>query len=483
MNIRIAEWRKPGMFPFGLTRQGECFSFCVVRNCAVLRLVLMQGEKRIQTIPFPQSCRNGSVWSMQICGISESEAERLSYCYEGDGILFADPYGCAFAGHPWNEGSTPVLFALLSGGVWEVADADTDANAGAIEKLASLSAEQANNAASMRERAASGKAVCRASDAALKRTGRPLTASDSIIYRLHVRGFTIAPSSGLKKKVRGTFDGVREKLPYLKELGITMIELMPCYEFEERLFLFDGRRLRAEKRNKACDASRSAGQKHGTSGVVQETVGAVCNYWGFTSNALRFAPKAAFGGAEGFERLIRAVHDAGMELVLDFYFDGTEPQGYVTDVLRHWRMRFGIDGAHIVGFAPLSALLADPYLRGMKLWADRFSEEVMADAAKTVWPGERTGSAGRLLFGSGAPQQAPSAELGSSMASPRNSHPRRSRGRAQGTHCKPARTQRGPAAGAKFAEDGRTGAPRGPRDAARRASQTPTSPETAPAVS
>ena len=55
--------------------------------------------------------------------------------------------------------------------------------------------------------------------------------SDSIIYRLHVRGFTKHRSSGVKD--RGTFGGIREKIPYLKELGVTAVELLPVTEFDE----------------------------------------------------------------------------------------------------------------------------------------------------------------------------------------------------------------------------------------------------------
>lgn len=67
--------------------------------------------------------------------------------------------------------------------------------------------------------------------------------SDLVIYELHVRGFTIHPSSGVKN--RGTFSGLREKIPYLKELGINAVELMPIFEFDENMNAreVDGKKL------------------------------------------------------------------------------------------------------------------------------------------------------------------------------------------------------------------------------------------------
>ncbi|MDJ0718585.1 MAG: glycogen debranching enzyme, partial [Prochloraceae cyanobacterium] len=64
---------------------------------------------------------------------------------------------------------------------------------------------------------------------------RPLEipSEDLIIYEMHVRSFTIHPSSGVKDRHRGTFAGVRDKIPYLKDLGVNCIELMPIFEFDE----------------------------------------------------------------------------------------------------------------------------------------------------------------------------------------------------------------------------------------------------------
>jgi glycogen operon protein len=126
----------------------------------------------------------------------------------------------------------------------------------------------------------------------------PLTpVADSIIYELHVRGFTCHPSARVKHP--GTFAGLIEKIPYLKELGVTAVELLPVHEFEENDCPFSnpvtGERLR--------------------------------NFWGYNSIAFA-APKSAYAqsGPEGgqvveFREMVHAFHDAGMEVFLDVVFN------------------------------------------------------------------------------------------------------------------------------------------------------------------
>lgn len=58
---------------------------------------------------------------------------------------------------------------------------------------------------------------------------------NTIIYEMHVKGFTADKSSGLSDELRGTYKGLIEKIPYLVELGITAVELMPVYQFDERM--------------------------------------------------------------------------------------------------------------------------------------------------------------------------------------------------------------------------------------------------------
>jgi glycogen operon protein len=125
------------------------------------------------------------------------------------------------------------------------------------------------------------------------------SASDTVIYETHVRGFTIHPSSGVAHP--GTFAGLTEKIPYLQDLGVTAIELMPVLEFNEnesnRLNPITGERLK--------------------------------NYWGYNPVAF-FAPKQSYciGGPHGqqiqeFREMIKAFHRAGIEVILDIVLNHT----------------------------------------------------------------------------------------------------------------------------------------------------------------
>ena len=128
----------------------------------------------------------------------------------------------------------------------------------------------------------------------------PLIAhEDSIIYELHVRGFTCDPSA--KVKHPGTFAGLVEKIPYLKWLGVTAVELLPIHEFDE------------------CDCAFS----DPTSGEK------LVNFWGYNSIAFA-APKAAYaanaaehGQIREFRDTVKAFHEAGIEVILDVVFNHT----------------------------------------------------------------------------------------------------------------------------------------------------------------
>ncbi len=123
--------------------------------------------------------------------------------------------------------------------------------------------------------------------------------ADSVIYELHVRGFTRHPSSGVEHP--GTFLGVTEKIPYLKEIGVTAVELMPVTEFEEA-------------------ANPKTNPATGTKLV---------DYWGYNPLGF-FAPKAAYasdpsctGPVHEFKAMVKALHAAGIEVILDVVFNHT----------------------------------------------------------------------------------------------------------------------------------------------------------------
>lgn len=123
--------------------------------------------------------------------------------------------------------------------------------------------------------------------------------SETVIYETHVRGFTIHSSSGVEHP--GTYRGLMEKIPYLKELGVTTLELMPVYEFNER---------------------------HVT-GINPLTGQPLTNYWGYDPVAF-FAPKASYSSAGGegqqkleFKEMVRALHRAGIEVIIDVVFNHT----------------------------------------------------------------------------------------------------------------------------------------------------------------
>lgn len=120
-----------------------------------------------------------------------------------------------------------------------------------------------------------------------------------VIYELHVRGFTRHASSGVAHP--GTFDGLREKIPYLKSLGVNCVELMPVFEFDE----------------------------HENSRKNPETGKLLVNYWGYSTLAFR-APKAGYAarGKEGREvdelkELVKAFHAEGIQVILDVVFNHT----------------------------------------------------------------------------------------------------------------------------------------------------------------
>lgn len=116
----------------------------------------------------------------------------------------------------------------------------------------------------------------------------------TIIYEMHVRGFTAHPSSGVREEIRGTYAGLIEKIPYLQQLGITAVELLPVFQFDR-----------------------------------QDCPPGMVNYWGYQPVSF-FAPHQAYssrkdplGPVTEFRDMVKALHRAGIEVILDVVFNHT----------------------------------------------------------------------------------------------------------------------------------------------------------------
>ncbi|MDD6035049.1 MAG: alpha-amylase [Lachnospiraceae bacterium] len=198
--------------------------------------------------------------------------------------------------------------------------------------------------------------------------------SSLIFYKLHVRGFTKHVSSGVKKK--GTFAGLEEKIPYLSELGINAVLLMPAYEFDECMEVSSGCGSLSAKQLAEYEARYGSEfvkvqQSYEKEGKEVKTVEKV-NYWGYTDKNYYFAPKTSYAAEkENAEAELRhltdALHKAGIAVFFEFFFRDDVKQCMITDCLRYWTYVYGADGFRLVGGdRALPLLLEDPYLSGVK---------------------------------------------------------------------------------------------------------------------
>lgn len=152
-----------------------------------------------------------------------------------------------------------------------------------------------------------------------------------IAYSLHVRGFTMHRSSKVKHK--GTFLGLAEKIPYLKELGINQIQCMPIYDFDEST--------------------------------------PYTNYWGY-GEANCFAIKKRYAASKNpekeFKDMVKVFHQNGIEVVLNMPFTEGTPRHRMIDCLRYFRMEYHIDGFVLNPYvAPMESIRTDAILRTAKI--------------------------------------------------------------------------------------------------------------------
>ena len=258
----------PGFYEInGASALPEGVNFTIISHSATsceLLLFHRKEKKPYARIPFPKNYRVGNVYSMFVFGLKINEFE-YAYSMNGPydprrGLLFQkekyllDPYAKAVTGQSeWGK--------QLS--------ADSFYKARVVHNNFNWAVQK-----------------------------KPLPSlRDCVIYELHVRGFTRHPSSGVKHP--GTFDGIREKIPYLKELGVNAVEFMPVFEFDEV------RSMREYQGRKLLD------------------------YWGYNPVCF-FAPNTSYASEPEYNRegrelktLIKTLHDNGIKVILDVVFNHT----------------------------------------------------------------------------------------------------------------------------------------------------------------
>ncbi|MEU7164127.1 glycogen debranching protein GlgX [Streptomyces morookaense] len=351
---------RPGRpLPFGATPVPGGINFSVHSDRATrawLVLFAPGGREPLAELEFPPSFRIGGVFAMTVFGLDE---ENLEYGFRVDGPF--DPV----RGDRFDAARvlTDPYARLISGrDVWG-APPDRDRSCAYRSRLVRDDFDWEDD------------------------TPPRIPDEDLIVYELHVRGFTRHPSAGVQAP--GTYAGLREKIPYLKELGVNCVELMPVFEFDEQ----------ANPRNDPV------------------TGRPLTDYWGYNTVGF-FAPKAGYAAtghlgmqADEFKTLVKDLHAAGIEIVLDVVFNHTAEgneygpvisfrgldnatyymltpagdyynfsgtgntvncnhpvvRGFILDCLRHWVAEYHIDGfrfdlAAILDRAPDGTPLANPPL-------------------------------------------------------------------------------------------------------------------------
>ena len=197
---------------------------------------------------------------------------------------------------------------------------------------------------------------------------------DRIIYCLHAKGFTADPSS--EADHAGTFAGLMGKIPYLKELGVTSVELLPIYEICP-----PARQLSPADR--MAERYPSDSRSRGRISRVEEALAAYptnefgmpvmknpdaknVNYWGY-GKGYYFAPSRSLAATKDAQKefacLVKALHDAGLEVFLQLYFDSSVPVQTQIDAARFYVTHYRVDGFHLKGIVPsIASFAADPVL-------------------------------------------------------------------------------------------------------------------------
>lgn len=279
----------PGLpYPFGATVINDGVQFAIFsRNAESVKLLLFHSANQYAEYTVfdldPLYNKTGDIWHIWIEGIGYGQV----YGYKIDG-----DYNIS-KGHRFNKHKLlidPYAHALTGNFKWDLTKS-RGAVFDPVTSTESFSTEDSTYSVP--------KCIVTNGRNEIQKNPIKIPENDLIIYELHVKGFTAHETSGISAS--GTFKGLTEKIPYLKELGINAVELLPIHEFDEY---------------ENININPLTGEK-------------LKNFWGYSTIAF-FAPKSSYaaGGTTGeqvqeFRDMVRQFNDAGIEVILDVVFNHT----------------------------------------------------------------------------------------------------------------------------------------------------------------
>ena len=246
----------------GVSGKGTEYCFTVFSKSSYLKIHLYSDDecKKATTIELDESFKRGSVFAVRVVGV---ELAGLKYLFEDENGIFCDPYTKKCF---QREGVCGDEYVGII-----VEDTTQDD-------------------------------YC----------PRPMIpANELVMYKIHVKGFTKDRFSKVKNK--GTYRGVVEKIPYLVDLGINAVELMPAYEFYDN-------------------------------GIMK-------NYWGY-AEGLYFTPKTAYCATKDciaeFSEMVQELHKNNIDVYMEFFFPEKIMTSTIVQCLRYWHEFYHIDGFHVI---------------------------------------------------------------------------------------------------------------------------------------
>ena len=314
------------MLPLGVTKTEDCFIFAVsVPNARECRLKIYDSKTNqlMNEYIMKQEQRIGSVFAIWI---PKEELVGDCYLYEALDKEFIDPYAKRIIGRD-KYGETLASEQIYGTWDFDIFDWSEDVRC-------------------------------------------ELKYTDLIMYKLHVRGFTMNAKSGVSHK--GTYRGVIEKIPYLKELGVNAVFLMPCIEYNEVISQRDRYGVPQYTKDYVNKGS------YPISYTVESNPTKI-NFWGYTTDSYYFAPKASYASKpkeciHEFKTMVKMLHKASIEVILDMNFPKEFGPMYVLECLRFWVSEYHIDGFRVNIDSSTELLLAtDPYLAQTKLLASHWN--------------------------------------------------------------------------------------------------------------